>query len=98
VLSTVGLGVLCYLAALDLPALVGVPVNRVWAGTAVAGAAVLVGVGVGFAVRWRAPVIYAGIGLAGTAVVVTPSLPALPRQRLPGAHRPERINRAEFTG
>jgi hypothetical protein len=35
------------------------------------------------------PVRYAGIGLGGTAVVVTRAVP-MPRQ--PGAHRPERVN------
>jgi amino acid transporter len=98
VLSTVGLGVLCYLAALDLPTLVGVPVHRVWIVPAAAGAAVLAGLAFGLALRRKVPVVYAGIGLGGAAVVVTPTVPAVPRQRMPGAHRPERINRAEFTG
>jgi hypothetical protein len=77
-LSTVGLGVLCYLA---LP---GVPL--VWAGVVLAGA------GYGLVVRWADPVRYAGIGLGGFAVVVTPVPPALPRQRAPGAHRPNRVD------
>jgi hypothetical protein len=86
-LSTVGLGVLCYLAALDRPVL-----------AVVIGAAVLLGIGHGYVLRRRMPVVYAGIGLGGAAVVVTPTLPILPRQRLPGAHRPERVNREELTG
>jgi amino acid transporter len=98
VLSTVGLGVLCWLAARDLPALLGVPVDRVWIWPAAAGAAVLAGIGSGLALRRRDPVVYAGIGLGGAAMVVTPPLPALPRQRLPGAHRAERVKGEELTG
>ena len=98
VLATVGLGLLCWLAARDLPALLGVPVGRVWIGPVVAGAAVLAGAGHGLALRRRAPVVYAGLGLGGAAVVVTPTLPVLPHQRRPGAHRPERVNREELTG
>ncbi|MFI7539888.1 APC family permease [Actinoplanes sp. NPDC049599] len=97
-IGTVGLGVLGYLAARDLPALLGVPMLRVWIGLAAAGAAVLAGLGSGLALRRTAPVVYAGIGLGGAAVVVTPTLPALPRQRLPGAHRPERVGGEELTG
>jgi hypothetical protein len=93
VLSTVGLGVLCYLAVLDLPALLGVPVHRVWLGPAVAGAAVLAGAGYGIALRRLAPVVYAGIGLGGAAVVVSPAATPVPRPRNPGAHRPERVER-----
>lgn len=78
-LSTVGLGVLCYLG---LSGVMGI----------VAGAAVLAGAGYGLVLRRADPVRYAGIGLAGTAVVVTPAPPALPRQRLPGAHRPDRVD------
>jgi hypothetical protein len=89
---------LCFLAARDLPALLGVPVDQVWIGPAAAGVAVLAGIGSGLALRRTAPVIYAGIGLGGAAVVVTPSLPALPQQRLPGAHRPERVKGEELTG
>jgi hypothetical protein len=83
-LSTVGLGVLGYLA---LP---GVPL--LWAGIAV-----LAGAGYGLALRRTDPVRYAGIGLGVAAVVVTPAPPVVPRQRLPGAHRPERIT-GEVTG
>lgn len=92
-LSTVGLGVLGYLAALDLPALLGVPVGRVWVVPAAAGAAVLLGIGYGLVLRRVAPVIYAGMGLGGVAVVVSPVSLPIPQPRNPGAHRPERINR-----
>jgi hypothetical protein len=51
---------------------------------------VLFGVSYGCALRALSPIVYAGIGLGGTAVVVTP---AIPRPREPGAHRPERIDR-----
>jgi hypothetical protein len=40
--------------------------------------------------RGARPVVYAGIGLGGTAVVVSPNVP---QQRTPGAHRPERTHR-----
>jgi hypothetical protein len=40
--------------------------------------------------RGARPVVYAGVGLGGTAVVVSPNIP---QQRVPGAHRPERLNR-----
>ena len=43
--------------------------------------------------------LFVGIGLAGTPVVITPiaphaepAAPKIPRQRDPGAHRPERVN------
>ncbi|MEU7903967.1 APC family permease [Actinoplanes sp. NPDC049118] len=98
-LSTVALGALAYLAFADLPALLGVPERVVL--PAVAAAAVLLGVVYGLALRSAAPVTYAGIGLGGAAVVVTPSVAvvrSVPRQRQPGAHRPERVNRQELTG
>jgi hypothetical protein len=53
--------------------------------------------------RARNPVAYAGIGLGGAVVVITPRSPLvpetgdepepplIPRQRTPGAHRPERV-------
>ncbi|MGW4940682.1 hypothetical protein ACWEOZ_03710 [Actinoplanes sp. NPDC004185] len=63
-----------------------------------AGILVLLGLGYGVALRRADPVRYAGIGLGGAAVVVTPPLPALPRQRIPGAHRPERVSSEELTG
>jgi amino acid transporter len=92
-LSTVALGVLGYLAARDLPELLGVPVGLVWVAPAAAGAAVLLGIGYGLVLRRTAPVVYAGIGLGGAAVVVSPVTPLIPKPRDPGAHRPERINR-----
>ena len=57
---------------------------------ALSSVAVLFGVAYGSALRALGPIVYAGIGLGGTAVVVAP---AIPRPREPGAHRPERINR-----
>ena len=98
-LSTVALGTLAYLAFDDLPALLGVPDRIVL--PAVAAGAVLLGVVYGLALRSASPVTYASIGLGGAAVVVTPSISvvrAVPRQRQPGAHRPERVNREELTG
>lgn len=92
-LSTVGLGVLGCRAARDLPALLGVPVERVWVVPAAAGAAVLLGIGYGLVLRRAAPVTYAGVGLGGAAVVVSPVSLPIPQPRNPGAHRPERINR-----
>ncbi|MBB4766794.1 amino acid permease [Amorphoplanes digitatis] len=98
-LSTVALGALAYLAFADLPALLGVPDRVVL--PAVAGGTVLLGVVYGLVLRGAAPVTYASIGLGGAAVVVTPSVAVVrpvPRQRQPGAHRPERVNREELTG
>lgn len=89
--ATVLIGVLCYLAFVDLGELLGVPSGGLLV-VFVPGAfvlAVLLGVGYGFALRALRPIVYAGIGLGGTAVVVTPVIP-VPRQ--PGAHRPERID------
>ncbi|MET8147236.1 APC family permease [Actinoplanes sp. NPDC049668] len=97
-LSTVALGALAYLAFDDLPALLGVPDRVVL--PAVAAGVVLLGVVYGLVLRGAAPVTYASIGLGGAAVVVTPSVAvvrSVPRQRQPGAHRPERVNR-ELTG
>jgi amino acid transporter len=93
VLATVLLGALVYLAAINLPALLGVP-SRHWLVIAVPAAyalAVCFGVLFGFALKARSPITYAGIGLGGTAVVVAP---AVPQQRSPGAHRPDRIQRS----
>ncbi|WP_106127234.1 APC family permease [Pseudosporangium ferrugineum] len=83
-LSTVGFGALAYLAYLNFPDLI-----------AVAGGIVLLGLLYGLVLRFARPVVYAGIGLGGAAVVVAPSPSAvvLPQPRTPGAHRPERINR-----
>jgi hypothetical protein len=92
ILSTVALGTLCYLAFWNIPSLLGVPPESalVWlvpAGLATAGGAGLVH---GVLLRGARPVVYAGIGQGGNAVVVTPNVP---RPRDPGAHRPERVNR-----
>ncbi|MEU8656055.1 amino acid permease [Actinoplanes philippinensis] len=128
VLSTVSLGALAVLAFRDLPALLALPPGYplVKVIPAALGAGVLLGVGHALLLRRFRPVIYAGIGLAGTPVVITPPLlhtepappaagpasaaagPAsatpgstsaaaepgkIPRQRDPGAHRPERVDR-----
>ncbi|BCJ52635.1 hypothetical protein Asp14428_41100 [Actinoplanes sp. NBRC 14428] len=79
-----GFGALAYLAYLNFPDLI-----------AVAGGIVLLGLLYGLVLRFARPVVYAGIGLGGAAVVVAPSPSAvvLPQPRTPGAHRPERINR-----
>nr|WP_296063572.1 APC family permease [uncultured Actinoplanes sp.] len=80
ILATVGLGVVAYLGVVRFLGVVEIAV--------VAGAALL-GVLHALLLRRVRPVVYAGIGHAGAAVVVTP---ALPRQRQPGAHRPERLS------
>lgn len=92
-LATVGVGTLVYLAALNLPELLGVP-SRHWLVVAVPAAyalCLLFGAGFGLVLRARSPITYAGIGLGGTAVVVAP---AVPQQRTPGAHRADRIRRS----
>ncbi|AEV81485.1 amino acid permease [Actinoplanes sp. SE50] len=92
-LSTVFLGVLVHLAVLDLPALVG---GGPAAGWVLGGLAVCLAIGIGHALVLRSvrPVVYAGIGLGGAALVVTPQTAVqIPKQRDPGAHRPERVNR-----
>lgn len=92
-LATVLVGALAYLAAVNLPALLGVPARH-WLVIAVPAAyawCLLFGVAFGLVLRAVRPVTYAGIGLGGTAVVVAP---AVPQQRAPGAHRPERIDRS----
>lgn len=92
-LATVLLGALVYLAAADLPALLGVP-SRHWLVLAVPlayAALVVVGLLFGALLKAKSPITYAGIGLGGTAVVVAP---AVPQQRVPGAHRPDRIERS----
>ncbi|OJF14034.1 APC family permease [Couchioplanes caeruleus] len=80
--STVLLGALAYLAYLSFPELI-----LAAAGTALLGALY------GLVLRFARPVVYAGIGLGGAAVVVAPAAVAVPRPRSPGAHRPERVNR-----
>ena len=82
-LATVLLGALCHLAFRHLPGLV--PVAYV--------VAVAFGVSYALALRRLAPITYAGIGLGGAALVVPPAAVVVPRQRVPGAHRPERVRR-----
>ncbi|WP_433828178.1 APC family permease [Actinoplanes sp. CA-015351] len=98
-LSTVSLGSLVYLAFRDLPQILGLPAGYplVRAVPAAIGAVVLVGLVHAAVIRWRWPIRYAGIGLGGTAVVVTPEKVKeespeirIPQQRDPGVHRPER--------
>jgi hypothetical protein len=64
-----------------------------WIVPGVFGAAVLLGLCYALILRKIRPIVYAGIGLGGTAVVVSPVPPPATRQRTPGAHRPERLNR-----
>jgi amino acid transporter len=106
-LATVGLGALAYLAFAHLPTLFGVPAGAplVWIVPAGYGSVLLVGVGYGYGLRKLRPIRYAGIGLGGSAVVVTPSVPKsarprrdvprpdVPKPRTPGAHRPDRVQR-----
>jgi amino acid transporter len=90
-LSTVALGAIGYLAYLNLPTLLDVPADdpyQVYLVPAVIGALFLLGVAYALIVRAARPVAYAAIGLGGSAVVVAP---AIPRPRVPGAHRPERV-------
>ncbi|MEU4423652.1 APC family permease [Actinoplanes sp. NPDC024001] len=99
VLSTVSLASLGYLALLNLPGLVGMPDGHVLIWAVPGGLAGCLVLGLAHAAVLRAgnPVGYAGIGLGGVAVVVTPhpldapEPPRIPRQRTPGAHRPERV-------
>lgn len=91
VLATVALGALVYLAFRNLPALLGIPAGdrQVLIVPAAYAALLLAGVLHALALRGGRPVVYAGLGLGGTAVVVAPRVP---RQRVPGAHRPERVD------
>jgi amino acid transporter len=91
ILSTVALGALCFLASVNLPALLGVAPGDVlrWVVPGVLAALALVGLIHGWSLRKASPVTYAGIGQGGAPVVVTPQVP-LPRE--PGKHRPERVN------
>ncbi|WP_328464665.1 amino acid permease [Actinoplanes sp. NBC_00393] len=103
VLSTVSLASLAWLALRDLPALLDLPAGYalVRAVPAALAGCLLLGLLHAAALRRVNPVAYAGIGLDGVAVVITPQSPAepgpspdpplIPRQRTPGAHRPERI-------
>ncbi len=104
VLSTVALGSLAVPAFGDLPALLAMPAGYplVRAVPAALAGCVLLAVAHALLLRRFAPVRYAGIGLAGFVVVVKPppftphaepeAPPAIPRQRDPGAHRPERVS------
>ncbi|GLW31997.1 APC family permease [Actinoplanes regularis] len=128
-LSTVLLGVLLYLAGRNLAALLGVRAGSTWVVVAAGGLAACLAAGLAHALVLRSarPVRYAGIGLGGAVLVITPrsgapaepdhgsgnpwtwdtpptaspapaepapDVPAkVPRQRTPGAHRPERIHR-----
>ncbi|WP_232050480.1 APC family permease [Actinoplanes sp. OR16] len=96
VLSTVFLGSLAYLAFSDLPGILGLPAGYplVRAVPAAIGGCLVLGLAHAAVIRGIWPERYAGIGLCGTAVVITPQSPAplIPRQRTPGAHRPERID------
>ena len=86
-LATVLIGALCYLAFVDLGELLGVPSGDPLL-VFVPGAfvvAVLFGVAYGFALRALGPIVYAGIGLGGTAVVVAPAIPAAAAARRPPA-------------
>jgi amino acid transporter len=85
VLSTVALSALSFLAFRDL---------STWIMPAVLGAVAGAGMLHGWSIRGTRPIVYAGIGQAGTPVVVTPRIP---RQREPGAHRPERIQPDEVS-
>lgn len=87
-LATVCLGTIAYLAYANLPTLIGTALPR-WSLPVAFGAAVLLGMAYGMALRLTGPVVYAGIGLGGTAVVVAPKIPA--QRSRPGAHRPERV-------
>ncbi|MFF5296990.1 APC family permease [Paractinoplanes globisporus] len=92
ILSTVGLGTLCYLAFWNIPSLLGVPPDStlVWFAPAALATAAGAGLVHGVALRGVRPELYAGVGQGGNAVIVTPRVP---RPREPGAHRPERVNR-----
>ena len=90
--ATVALGTLAYLAYRNLPQLLGVGPDDPLVRTVptVFAAELLLGMLYAAVLRAARPVVYAGIGLGGAAVVVSPNVP---RQRLPGAHRAERIER-----
>ncbi|WIM96916.1 APC family permease [Actinoplanes oblitus] len=123
VLSIVSLGVLLYLAGRDLAALLAVRAGSPWVSVVLGALAGCLAIGLAHALvlRLADPVRYAGIGLGGAALVITPQpgpaaeqptgnprtwaappgdapeepadAPAgLPRQRTPGAHRPERVH------
>jgi amino acid transporter len=93
ILSTVCLGVFSYLAFRNLPALLNIRSSDdlIWIVPGALGAVAVVGILHAVMVRVTRPTIYAGIGHAGAAVVVTPRIPRQRKPREPGAHRPERI-------
>ncbi len=77
VVSTVSLGVLVYLAFLNLAALLGVPAGSPWVVVVLAGlgGCLVTGSVHALVLRSARPVLYAGIGLGGAAMVITPSGP-----------------------
>ncbi|HEY7273740.1 MAG TPA: APC family permease [Actinoplanes sp.] len=89
-LATVALGTLAVLAYRNLPVLLGVAPHDALVRTVpvVFGAELVLGMLYAVVLRGARPVVYAGIGLGGTAVVVSPHVP---QPRAPGAHRPERV-------
>ncbi|GAA0554887.1 APC family permease [Paractinoplanes ferrugineus] len=101
ILSTVALGTLGYLAFRNIPELLAVPPESALVWSVPLGLAAVGGIGLlhGAALRGRRPVDYAGLGQGGKPVVVTPpakpqtKISRVPRQREPGAHRPERVDR-----
>ncbi|MEU4694414.1 APC family permease [Actinoplanes sp. NPDC023714] len=98
VLSMVFLGSLAYLAFRDLPGILGLPAGYplVRVVPAAIGGCLVLGLAHAAVIKGVWPERYAGIGLCGTAVVITPRrpepAPLIPRQRTPGAHRPERVD------
>jgi amino acid transporter len=92
-LSTVALGLLCYLAFRNLPALLNIRPsdNLIWIVPGALGAVALIGLLHAAMLRATRPTIYAGIGHGGAPVVVTPKIPRQRRPKEPGAHRPERV-------
>jgi amino acid transporter len=91
-LASVALGAIVYLAWVNLPALLGVRSDDPQALIVPGAVAALLVLGIlqALTLRGARPVVYAGIGLGGTAVVVAPRIP---QPRMPGAHRPERVDR-----
>jgi amino acid transporter len=92
-LSTVSLGVVCYLAFDNLPALLSVLLadRLIWIVPGSLGAVAVIGLLHALMLRATRPAIYAGIGQGGAPVVVTPQIPRPRKSREPGAHRPERV-------
>jgi amino acid transporter len=87
--GTVALASLAYLACVKLPVLLG---DQRWIVLASMSGLVVFGLAQAAVIRLVRPVIYAGIGLGGAAVVL-PTPVRVPQPRTPGAHRPERIVR-----